>query len=242
MGFAHDVRICYKIYMKETRIVGIKLKRIIRNVVISVLLLVFLALIINKILYQNTSYKRPKNKYMKKVESYVSPIDADGDGTDDQTDILEGALYYISSSPKYKSEYYATGYSNNEYGVCTDVVAHACLNAGYDLMELIQTDITSNANDYDIEKADPNIDFRRVKNLKIYFSHTAKTLTTDIYDIKEWQGGDIVVFENHIGIVSDRRNRKGVSYVIHHSGPYQRYYEEDILERRNDIVAHFRIS
>ena len=44
-----------------------------------------------------------------------------------------------------------------------------------------------------------NIDFRRVKNLKIYFEHTAISLTTDVNDIEQWQGGDIVVFKNHIG-------------------------------------------
>ena len=54
--------------------------------------------------------------------------------------------------------------------------------------------------------------------------------------------GDIVVFKNHIGIVSDNRNRKGISFVIHHANPYQKYYEEDILEYHNDIVGHYRIS
>ena len=68
------------------------------------------------------------------------------------------------------------------------------------------------------------------------------SLTADIYDISNWQGGDIVVFKNHIGIVSDKRNKNGVSFVIHHANPYQKYYEEDILEYRNDIIGHYRIS
>ena len=83
---------------------------------------------------------------------------------------------------------------------------------------------------------------RRVQNLKIYFKYNAQSLTTDIHRIEEWQGGDIVIFENHIGIVSDHRNKNGVSFVIHHASPYQRYYEEDILEYRNDIVGHYRIN
>ena len=58
----------------------------------------------------------------------------------------------------------------------------------------------------------------------------------------QWQGGDIVIFENHIGIVSDMRNKRGVPYVIHHSGPFQAAYEEDILESRGDIVGHYRVS
>lgn len=78
--------------------------------------------------------------------------------------------------------------------------------------------------------------------LNDYFKNTAIVLTTDIHDIDQWQGGDIVIFENHIGIVSDKRNGKGIAFVLHNGNPYQRYYEEDILERRNDLVAHYRIS
>ena len=55
-------------------------------------------------------------------------------------------------------------------------------------------------------------------------------------------GGDIVVFKKHIGIISDKRNRKGICFVIHHANPYQIYYEEDILEHRDDIIGHYRIS
>ena len=51
-----------------------------------------------------------------------------------------------------------------------------------------------------------------------------------------------MIFENHIGIVSDKRNDDGVSYMIHHNGPYQASYEEDVLESRNDLVGHYRIS
>ena len=169
-------------------------------------------------------------------------MDKDGDGVDDQTDILDGAREYISTNPKYKSQYYNTGYPDDEYGVCTDVVANALRSAGYDLMELVDADIAANPQDYDIEEPDPNIDFRRVRNLDVYFTHTAIPLTTDIYDIDQWQGGDIVVFKKHIGIVSDKRNDDGVPYVIHHSNPFQAAYEEDILEKRDDLTAHYRIS
>ena len=40
-------------------------------------------------------------------------------------------------------------------------------------------------------------------------------------DLDAWQGGDIVNFEGRIGIVSDRRNRNGVPYVIHHNSPFR---------------------
>ena len=126
--------------------------------------------------------------------------------------------------------------------MCTDVVAQGLLHAGYDLQKLVDEDIAAHPDMYDVEKADPNIDFRRVRNLLVYFKNHAVSLTTDITKIEEWQGGDIIVFKKHIGIVSDKRNKNGVPFIIHHANPYQRYYEEDILESREDIVGHFRIS
>lgn len=186
-------------------------------------------------------HKKYTNNYFN-IKTYVSSVDKDNDGIDDQTDILNGARKYIFTKPKYKSKYYNTGYPNDGYGVCTDVVAFALKDAGYDLQSLVNEHILANKDLYDIEVVDKNIDFRRVKNLKIYLDYNAQILTTDINDIEKWQGGDIVVFKNHIGIVSDNRNRKGISFVIHHANPYQKYYEEDILEYHNDIVGHYRIS
>ncbi len=186
-------------------------------------------------------HKKYNNNYFN-IKTYISNIDKDNDGIDDQTDILDGAKKYISMKPKYKSKYYNTGYPNDGYGVCSDVVAFALKDAGYDLQSLVNEHILANKDLYDIEVVDKNIDFRRVKNLKIYLDYNAQSLTIDINDIEKWQGGDIVVFKNHIGIVSDNRNRKGISFVIHHANPYQKYYEEDILEYHNDIVGHYRIS
>ena len=187
----------------------------------------------------------PHKKYTNEdfnIKTYISKTDKDNDCIDDQTDILNHARDYIKTNPKYKSKYYATGYPNDEYGVCTDVVAFALQGAGYDLMNLVNEHIKTNRNLYDIDVIDKNIDFRRVQNLKVYLDNNAIVLTNDINKIKEWQGGDIVVFKNHIGIVSDKRNKKGISFIIHHANPYQRYYEEDILEYRNDIIGHYRIS
>ena len=187
----------------------------------------------------------PHKKYTNEdfnIKTYISKTDKDNDGIDDQTDILNNVRDYIKTNPKYKSKYYATGYPNDEYGVCTDVVAFGLKGAGYDLMNLVNEHIKSNRNLYDIDVIDKNIDFRRVQNLKVYLDNNAIVLTNDINKIKEWQGGDIVVFKNHIGIVSDKRNKKGIPFIIHHANPYQRYYEEDILEYRDDIVGHYRIS
>ena len=205
--------------------------------------IILLTFIIIYLLYKFNyiPHKKYSNEYFN-IKTYTSLIDKDNDGIDDQTDILNNVYEYIKTNPKYKSKYYASGYSDDGYGVCTDVVAFGLKGAGYDLMELVNEDIKNNKNNYNIDTIDKNIDFRRVQNLKIYFENNAISLTTNIYDIESWQGGDIVLFQNHIGIVSNNRNKNGVTFVIHHANPFQRYYEEDILESRDDIVGHYRMS
>lgn len=192
--------------------------------------------------YQNTSPERLPDKYDGYISQIHSMSDRDQDGVDDQTDILDGALAYIASRPRYKSKYYPTGYPDDGCGVCTDVVAAALKNAGYDLMFLVEEDEQAHPEAYGIEAPDRNIDFRRVQNLKVYFGHTALSLATDLSRPEEWQGGDLVIFRNHIGIVSDRRNENGIPYVIHHNDPWQTRYEQDILESRDDIEGHYRVN
>lgn len=188
----------------------------------------------NKIRYDNSYFG---------IETYKSNVDKDNDGIDDQTDILNNVRSYIATKPKYDSKYYAGGYPDDGHGVCTDVVAFGLRGAGYDLRELVNEDIKNNQDKYNIEVRDKNIDYRRVRNLLLYLQDNSINLTTDIDDIEAWQGGDIVVFSTHIGIVSDKRNKNGIPYVIHHERPYQEEYEEDILSsRKNDIKGHFRIS
>ena len=220
-------------------------KKIVTSVIILLLLAAAGVIVWNCRFYfigTSSDPVRAKENEDFEIEDFHSSVDKDGDGIDDQTDILQGARDYISTNPVYKSKYYSTGYPDDQYGVCTDVVANAMKSAGYDIMELVNADILADPEDYNIEEPDINIDFRRVNNLKVYFAHTAVELTTDVYDISQWQGGDIVIFENHIGIVSDKRNDNGVAYVIHHNDPFQKSYEEDILESRDDITGHYRIS
>lgn len=64
------------------------------------------------------------------IEQYVCDHDEDGDGVNDQTDMLQSTRDYIATKPKYKSKYYSSGYPDDGYGVCTDVVAFACKGSG----------------------------------------------------------------------------------------------------------------
>ena len=209
--------------------------------VISILSIIILVSIYLLYRFNIVPHKMYTNEHFN-IETYISSVDKDNDGIDDQTDILESVREYIKTKPKYKSKYYSNGYPDDEYGVCTDVVAFGLKGAGYDLMELINIDINENREYYNIDIIDKNIDFRRVRNLKVFFKNNFIELTKDINQIEEWQGGDIVVFNNHVGIISDKRNKKGIPFVIHNASIYQLRYEEDILETWKDIVGHYRVS
>ena len=218
-----------------------KQKRIFKIIAAGIVLAAIAVLIYNRFSYKETSTKRPRYAYKNKIEQIKSSIDKDGDGVDDQSDILESALEYIQTKPKYESRYYIGGTPDDGYGVCTDVVAAALLGAGYDLQKLVDKDIHEHPENYDIQSPDENIDYRRVRNLQVYFKYNTKSLTTDLSEIEEWQGGDIVIFKKHIGIVSDRRDKNGVTYIIHHGSKYQRAYEQKYLKSKADeIVGHYR--
>ena len=224
--------------------------------IITTLIIVILIIIVLYALYHLNyiEHKKYTNKDFN-IRTYKSKIDKDNDGIDDQTDILNNARAYIKTKPKYKSKYYTTGYPDDEYGVCTDVVAFALKDAGYDLMELVNEDIKANKDLYNIDTIDKKIDFRRVQNLKIYLDNNAISLTTDINKIDKWQGGDIIVFKKHIGIVSDNRNKKLLSLtlliqlylilrIIHFyfSYPFLQSFQQITIYLTNSIMTNYIIT
>ena len=214
--------------------------------IIFVVMLLF-TVILTVLLYYICNIQVPLKSYTNEdfgIETYVSSHDEDSDGIDDQTDFYQSVLKYLEKKPKYKSEYYKGGYPTGEYGVCTDVIVVSALDAGYDFRKLVNEDILSRKSDYNIDVADIDIDFRRAKNLKIYLDKYAVSVTTDISKYEEWQAGDIVVFKGHIGVISQKRNKNGIPYLLHHANPFQTEYEEaGGLERlQKDIVGHYRLS
>lgn len=176
------------------------------------------------------------------IETVKSDVDYNSNGVDDYTDILLGARADAQAHPVYDITYFKGGYPPDDIGVCTDVVWRAFKNAGYCLKDMVDRDIQRNGDKYPAAAVpDPNIDFRRVRNLKVFFDLYAQTLTTDINDISQWQPGDIVIFESdeHIGIISDRRNKKGQAFVIHNTDQLNR--EQDYLEIRQ-VTGHYRFD
>lgn len=165
-----------------------------------------------------------------KVPEEYSKVDKNNNGTADCLDIVNAARKEAENETKYKDAYYLGGYPPDSEGVCTDVIWRGFKGMSVDLKTLVDKDIRDNKTAYSRVngKPDPNIDFRRVRNLDVFFKRNAMTITNelkpfDIENLKNWQPGDIIVlmqpFE-HIAVVSDKRGKDGVPYVIHNTSPH----------------------
>lgn len=177
------------------------------------------------------------------IRTVHSSADFNRNGADDYSDFLRGARADAENRPAYDNSYYTGGYPPENAGACTDVVWRAFRAAGYSLKDMVDRDIAEHPGSYPAAgaKPDPNIDFRRVPNLKIYFERHAVPLTTDPKQIAAWQPGDIVTFgTHHIGVLSDRRDRAGIPYLIHNAGQPNR--EEDALTHWGPLSGHFRFD
>lgn len=199
----------------------------------AALIIVFAALLIAAHL------SRPETSYS---SSEVSSYDFNGNGLSDAMDLVLGARADAENHPTYDGRYWQGGYPPDNIGVCTDVVWRAFRAAGYSLRDMVDADIAARPSAYpNVTQRDSNIDFRRVKNLRVFFRTYAVSLTTDIRDTDAWQPGDIVIFGNdkHIGIISDKRTENGRPYVIHNGG--QRDREEDALGN-DKVTGHYRFD
>jgi len=198
----------------------------------------------------------PANHSETVTQSYpriTSAIDADQDGIDDYSDILQSAISQIGIVTEYDTSYYANGFPPENSGACADVVWRALQNSGYNFKDLLDKDIAKNQNLYpQTPPQDPNINFRRVQNIRIFLDNNAESLTTKVIpgdkeNLSQWQAGDIVTYEQmpgglwHTAIVSDKRNSEGIPLIIHNYG--QGVKENDYLTTwPSPISGHFRFS
>ncbi len=181
----------------------------------------------------------------------VSSRDVNHNEINDTDDIIAGGRGEVRRHPRYRSAYYENGgYPPPTEGVCTDLVWRALVYAGYEFKSMIDLDIAADTRAYPrvAGEPDPNIDFRRVPNQKVFFERYGRTLTTELRpgdqsNLAQWQAGDLVTFQgpDHVAILSTRRNARGVPYLIHNPGP--RPVEADDLwplYRRGRLTGHYR--
>ncbi len=148
--------------------------------------------------------------------------------------------------PAYVTLRYPGGDVPPDRGVCTDVVIRALRAGGVDLQKEVHEDMRRNFAAYPhkwgLRRPDPNIDQRRVPNLRTFFTRRGKSLpvTTSTTD---YRPGDIVTWQltsglDHTGIVSDDLAASpDHCSVIHNIGRGTR--EEDVLFAWK-ITGHYR--
>lgn len=182
------------------------------------------------------------------VPNHYSPEDKNGNGRPDSLDMVEAARGEVAHSTRYDAGYYEGGYPPEGRGACTDIIWIALRGAGIDLKALVDEDIAAHTGDYPRVGGapDPNIDFRRVPNLVVFFEKCAVKLTTEVVpgnteNLIQWQPGDIVVWDGpeHIGLVSEKRRPDGVPLVIHNSGPVASE-NNALLTWPGEVTHHFR--
>lgn len=187
-----------------------------------------------------------------KIENITTNSDINKNWIDDISDILIWARKEVENKTNYKSAYYSWWYPPSDEWVCTDVVWRALIEAGINIKDLIDKDIKNNISSYPRVwwRPDSNIDFRRVPNLDTYLKRNTLNLTTEVIplnkeNLSQWQPWDIVTFwkpHEHTWIISSKRNKDWVPYLIHNAAPVPK--EQDILiywdKNLSPIIGHYR--
>ena len=153
--------------------------------------------------------------------------------------LVAAARGQVGVTTRYDNAYSRLPFPNGDVprdkGVCTDVVIRAYRDAfGLDLQALVNADMRAAFALYPhvwgLGRPDPNIDHRRVPNLRTWLARKHAALPIP-RDGSGWRPGDIFTSlvggaGTHIGLVSDRMGAKA-PLIIHNIGGGAR--EEDAL-------------
>jgi len=153
--------------------------------------------------------------------------------------LIAAARRQVGVTLSYDSAYSRLSFPNGDVprarGVCTDVVIRAYRDAfGLDLQSLVNADMRAAFAAYprtwSLRAPDPNIDHRRVPNLRTWLERAGAALPVPRH-AQGWRPGDIFTSlvdgrGTHIGLVSDRNGAKA-PLIIHNIGAGAR--EEDAL-------------
>jgi uncharacterized protein YijF (DUF1287 family) len=189
--------------------------------------------------------------------------DADNDGINNQKDIILGAKKQLEKPAKNifleegETNYYQGGDPPENLAISTDIIARAFLEAGFNLREMVYEDIKDNFDKYPIREiwgqtvCDPNIDYRRIQNLEIFFKRNAKASgilfnSSDNDNLNSWLPGDVIFFDmdkdgfsDNVGIISDNTTRDGTPKVIYNYIDPGYTIEKNILKEKI-ITGHYR--
>lgn len=159
---------------------------------------------------------------------------------------IERTSHLVKYDGSYRKITYPGGDVPKDTGVCTDLIIRTYRELGIDLQKLVYEDMKLNFSFYPkiwgLSEPDPNIDHRRVLNLRVFFKRKGTVLS--ISDKPEdYQPGDLVTWWlggklPHIGIVVNRISNDGKRFkIVHNIGEGPKV--EDILFKY-PISGHFR--
>ena len=154
----------------------------------------------------------------------------------------------LSYDPAYTRLSYPGGDVAMEKGVCTDVVIRSLrVSLKMDLQKLVHEDMEAAFAQYPrqwgLRSPDPNIDHRRVPNLRRFFERRGYSLPVT-HKKEDYLPGDLVTCTvagtlPHIMVVSDRKDTDGVPLVIHNIGGGA---QEEPRLFEFPLTGHYRIK
>ncbi|HPE59688.1 MAG TPA: DUF1287 domain-containing protein [Thiolinea sp.] len=167
--------------------------------------------------------------------------------------LVRAALDRTRYNVRYDGRYLPIGYPNGDVpqsiGVCTDTVIRSYRRLGIDLQQLVHEDMSQsfyvypNLPKWGLSGPDPNIDHRRVHNLKVFFTRYGQRLPVT-HNALNYRPGDLVTWslggdQEHIGVVVDRISPEDPSryMIVHNVGEGEKL--EDVLFKW-PITGHFR--
>ncbi len=156
---------------------------------------------------------------------------------------VERTRHRVRYDGSYRRIPYPGGDVPDGVGVCTDVVIRSYRAAGIDLQREVHEDMTTVFSQYPalwgLRRPDPNIDHRRVPNLRAFFRRRGAELPVTA----EYLPGDVVTWKlasgrPHIGLVIDRRVADGTRPLIVHNVGAGPQVDDALLRYR--LTGHYR--
>ncbi len=169
--------------------------------------------------------------------------------------LSNAALTRLNSRVRYDGSYVKIAYPWGDVppniGVCTDVVIRSYRKLGIDLQQQVHNDISAafsaypNIKKWGLSKPDPNIDHRRVYNLRVFFTRRGAALPVT-HNPRDYRPGDLVTWMvgkdlPHIGVVVNRRSKADPNrYMIVHNIAYGPQLDDILF--RFPITGHYRYT
>ena len=145
--------------------------------------------------------------------------------------------YYKNSDFKIKNIYSKVDYNKNNIDDYSDILLGARKLVGKNTKEI---ELLSKSFKY----AGYNIlsmigEDTSIKGINKYFVNNTYRLTNNIKVIDKYNYGDIIIYDEGLGIVSDKRNKEGISFLIYVKNGI--VVEEDIMPKLK-IIGHYRFD